>query len=120
MIISDYGLHSGMVLERERERGRDKQNALGAGASNQMNNGNGRDGFPKTINLNQQHTNISGLQSLLNNQGQTNAGNVNSGAGGAIVLNYGAALAPQIQINNINNLNLINSNMKKKLNQEAY
>lgn len=39
---------------------------------------------------------------------------------GAIVLSYGAAVAPQIQINNISNLNLINSNMKKKLNHEAY
>lgn len=29
-------------------------------------------------------------------------------------------MAPQIQINNISNLNLINSNMKKKLNHEAY
>jgi hypothetical protein len=36
------------------------------------------------------------------------------------VLSYGAAVAPQIQINNISNLNLINSNMKKKLNHEAY
>lgn len=41
-------------------------------------------------------------------------------SGGAIVLSYGAAVAPQIQINNINNLNLINSNMKKKLNHEAF
>jgi len=56
--------------------------------------------------------------------GQNSDGNQNSGSGGAtggaIVLSYGAALAPQIQINNINNLNLINSNMKKKLNHEAY
>lgn len=35
-------------------------------------------------------------------------------------MSYGAAVAPQIQINNISNLNLINQNMKKKLNHEAY
>lgn len=29
-------------------------------------------------------------------------------------------MSPQIQINNISNLNLINQNMKKKLNHEAY
>jgi hypothetical protein len=45
---------------------------------------------------------------------------VPSAHSGAIVLSYGAALAPQIQINNINNLHLINTNMKKKLNHEAY
>ena len=70
----------------------------------------------RTLNLNQHHQ--------INILGQNSDGNQNSGSGGAtggaIVLSYGAALAPQIQINNINNLNLINSNMKKKLNHEAY
>ena len=71
-----------------------------------------------TINLNNQQaaTGIATNSSVLNQIAPI----VPSANGGAIVLSYGAALAPQIQINNINNLHLINTNMKKKLNHEAY
>lgn len=65
-------------------------------------------------------------QNFLNNRepyinNKVNNAQQSDNANGAIVLSYGAAVAPQIQINNICNLNLINpTNIKKKLNHEAY
>lgn len=62
---------------------------------------------------------LNAREPYINNK--VNNAQQNDTANGAIVLSYGAAVAPQIQINNICNLNLINpSNVKKKLNHEAY
>ena len=108
VIISDYGLHSGLTQERDKER--DKGSV---GAQNQ--NLGLRDNFPRAINLGNQQ-NMGSAPSAGSQAGPTGA----TTSGGAILLSYGAALAPQIQINNINNLNLLNTNMKKKLNHEAY
>jgi hypothetical protein len=63
---------------------------------------------------------IGQRENFINKLNNTQQVESQPGNQGAIVLSYGAAVAPQIQINNISNLNLINSNMKKKLNHEAY
>jgi hypothetical protein len=83
-----------------------------------------KDNFTRTLNLGQQQAAIVARKQ---NEPVNSAvlacqhGPAASGmAGGAIVLSYSAAMTPQIQINNISNLNLINNNMKKKLNHEAY
>ena len=54
-MISDYGLHSGVVQDKEKEREKEKQNHVGLGScigQNIIVMGQ-KDNFPRTLNLGQ-------------------------------------------------------------------
>jgi hypothetical protein len=55
LVISDYGLHTGGALDRE--RGKDKVNGANQNGMQGQNAGvdNAREGYPKMINLNTQN-----------------------------------------------------------------